>query len=80
MYSKWREKTYICLIILGQLKAFQNYKGFSIIFPKIFAPIQSFKKVRILLIPLSIAFSIQKILRCLYGNLITTNGTDLGEK
>ena len=26
---------YICSVILGQLEAFPNYQGFSIIFPKI---------------------------------------------
>ena len=26
---------FICSVILGELKSFRNYKGFSIIFPKI---------------------------------------------
>ena len=34
MHSKWRYKICICSVILGELKTFQTYKGFSIIFPK----------------------------------------------
>ena len=51
---------FICSVILGQLESFRNYKGFSIIFPKILAAISSFTKVRIFLIPVCIVFSIQK--------------------
>ena len=36
------------LVILGQLKSFRYYKGFSIIFPTILGAILSFTKVRIL--------------------------------
>ena len=35
MHSKRRYKICICLFILGQIEEFRNYKGFSIIFPKI---------------------------------------------
>ena len=35
MRSKRRYEIYICSVILGQLESFRNYKGFSIIFPKI---------------------------------------------
>ena len=32
-------KKICCSVILGQLESFRNYKGFSIIFPKILAAI-----------------------------------------
>ena len=32
MPSKRRYKTFICSVILGELRSFRNYKGFSIIF------------------------------------------------
>ena len=35
MHSKWCYKIFICLVILGELESFRNYKGFNIIFPKI---------------------------------------------
>ena len=35
MQSEGRYKTFICSVILGELESFRNYKGFSIIFPKI---------------------------------------------
>ena len=35
MHSKRRYKICICSVILGELEAFRNYKGFSDIFPKI---------------------------------------------
>ena len=35
MHSKRRYKICICSIVLGKLQSFRNYKGFSIIFPKI---------------------------------------------
>ena len=35
MYSKQHYKSCICSVILGKLKAFRNYKGFTVIFPKI---------------------------------------------
>ena len=35
MHSKRRYKICICSVILGELESFRNYKGFSIIFPKI---------------------------------------------
>ena len=35
MYSEGRYKKCTCSVILGELESFQNYKGFSIIFPKI---------------------------------------------
>ena len=35
MQSEGRYKICICSVILGELESFRNYKGFSIIFPKI---------------------------------------------
>ena len=35
MHSKKRYKICICSVIRGELEAFRNYKGFSVIFPKI---------------------------------------------
>ena len=35
MYSKRRYKICIRSVILGKLESFRNYKGLSIIFPKI---------------------------------------------
>ena len=35
MHSKGGYKISICLVILGELEAFQNYKDFSFIFPNI---------------------------------------------
>ena len=43
MHSKRRYKIFICSVILGELEAFQNYKGFSAIFPKILDAIERFK-------------------------------------
>ena len=43
MHSKGRYKICICSVILGKLEAFQNYKGFSVIFPKILDAIERFK-------------------------------------
>ena len=47
---------FICSVILGELESFRNYKGLSMIFPKILGAIFRFTKVRIFLIPLSITF------------------------
>ena len=58
MYFKWRKKIDICSVTLGQLESFRNYKGFSIIFPKILVV----TKVIVFLIPLCSAFSSPKIL------------------
>ena len=43
MHSKRRYKICICSVILGELEAFQNFKGFSVIFPKILDAIERFK-------------------------------------
>ena len=57
MHSKRRYKICIWPVILGELEAFRNYKGFSDIFPKIVDAVeQLFTKVMIFLIPLSITF------------------------
>ena len=56
MHSKRRYNIWICSVILRELKAFRNFKGFRVIFPKIFT------KVKIFLIPLSITFLNPKIL------------------
>ena len=50
MHSTRRYKIYICSVILGELESFRNYKGFSLIFPKILDAIERFTKVRIVLI------------------------------
>ena len=62
MFSKWRYKICICSVILWELESFRNYKGFSIIFPKIFDAIWRLTKVRRNLISLSIVFLSPKIL------------------
>ena len=54
MHSKWRYKICICSVIIGNLEAFRNYKGFSVIFPKSLDTIERFTKMRIFLIPHSI--------------------------
>ena len=59
-------KIHIRSVILGQLHSFRNYQGFSVIFPKILDAILNFTKVRILFIPLSIAFLNPKILGFLF--------------
>ena len=50
MHSNRRYKICICSVILGALEYFRNYKGFSIIFPKILDALNVFKKVIIFLI------------------------------
>ena len=62
MHSKQRYKIRICSVILRELESFGNYKGFGIIFPKIFDAIWSITKVRHFVISLSIAFLSPKIL------------------
>ena len=53
MHSKRRYKICICSVILGQLESVRNYKGFSIIFPKILDAIKRITKKKFFLIPLS---------------------------
>ena len=43
MHSKQRYKICIYSVILGELEASQNYKGFSVIFPKTLDAIERFK-------------------------------------
>ena len=62
MHSKRRYKVCICLVILGEIGSFRNYKGFRIILPKILDAIQRITKVRIFLTPLSSIFLDPKIL------------------
>ena len=57
IHSNRRFKIYICSVIPGQLESFRNYKGFSIIFPKIW------DERRREPISLSIAFSNPKFFR-----------------
>ena len=66
MYSKWRYKVCTCSVILAEVESFRNYKGFSIICPKILDAIQRVTKVRIFLIPLSIILLNPKILGFLF--------------
>ena len=70
MHSKRRYKICICSVILGELESFRNYKGFSIIFPKILDAIKRITKKKFFLIPLSITFLNPKIEAFLYP---TTN-------
>ena len=39
MHSKQCCKSFICSVILGELKSFRNYKGFRVIFPKVLGAI-----------------------------------------
>ena len=39
MHAKQHYEKFNCLVILGELKSFQNYKGLSIIFPKMLGAI-----------------------------------------
>ena len=41
MLSKRRYKFFISSVILKELEAFRNYKGFSVIFPKILDAIEN---------------------------------------
>ena len=50
-------------VILGELEAFRNYKGFNVIFPK---PLDTISKARIFLIPLFITFLKPKSLGLLF--------------
>ena len=54
MHSKWRYKICICSVILGELEAFRNYKGFNVqdFSEKNLDAVDRFAKVRIFLIPL----------------------------
>ena len=42
MHSKRRYKICICSVILAELEALRNYKGLSVIFPKILDAIERF--------------------------------------
>ena len=66
IHFKRRYKICICSVVLGQLESFRNYEGLRIIFPKILDAILSFTKVRIFLIPPSIACLNPKILGFLF--------------
>ena len=66
MHFKRCYKICICSVVLGQLESFRNYKGLRIIFPKILDAILSFTKVRVFLIPPSIACLDPKILGFLF--------------
>ena len=61
MHSKAPYNICICSVILGQLEPFRNYKGFSMIFPKILDASYRSTKMKIFLIPLSMTFSSSKI-------------------
>ena len=67
MHSKRRYKICICSVILGKLVTFRNYKGLSIILPKILDEIWRITKVvRHFLIPNTITFLNPKILGSLF--------------
>ena len=66
MHSKRRYKISIFSVILGELEAFRNYKGFSVVFPKILEATERLTKVRIFLIPLFITVFNSKILGFLF--------------
>ena len=74
IHSKRRYKLCIRSIILGHFESFRNFKGFSIIFPKVLDAVYRFTKVGIFLIPTSITFLSPKILYFLFlrKNSITT--------
>ena len=67
MHSKRRYKICICSVILGELESFRNYKGLSIIFPKILVEIWRITKVRHFLIPNAIIFLNTKVLGSLFS-------------
>ena len=67
MHSKCRYKISICSVALGELESFRNYKGLSIIFPKILVEIWRITKVRHFLIPNAIIFLNTKVLGSLYS-------------
>ena len=77
IHFKRRYKTCICSVVLGQLESFRNYKGLRIIFPKILDAILSFMKVRIFLIPLSIACLNPKILGSFFYEKKANLGTEI---
>ena len=78
IHYKRRYKICICSVVLGQLESFRNYKGLRTIFPKILDVILSFTKVRIFLIPPSIACLNPKILGFLFLPQKKANlGTDM---
>ena len=52
MHFERRYKICTCQVILRELESFRNYKGFSIIFPKILDAIELVTKVTSFLIPL----------------------------
>ena len=67
MHSKCRYKISICSVVLGELESVRNYKGLSIIFPKIFVEISRITKVRHFLIPNTIIFLNPKGLGSLFS-------------
>ena len=71
MHSKRRYKICICSVILGELEAFRNYKGVSVLFPKLLYAIERFTKVRIFLISLSITLWNSKSLGFLFSTKIS---------
>ena len=77
MHPKQPYKICICSVILGQLDSLRNYKGLSIIFPKILEAICRITNVRHILIPLSIIFLNPKILGFLF---FTKNSLTWGVK
>ena len=77
MHSKRRSSV---IHVLETLETFRNYKGFSVIFPKTLAAIESFMKVKIFLIPLCIVFSIPSILGFLFLRKKKLNlGSEMGK-
>ena len=66
MHSKCRYKISICSVVLGELESFRNYKGLSIIFPKILVEIWRPSKVKHFLIPNAIIFLNPKVLGFLF--------------
>ena len=71
MHSKRRYKICICSVILGELEAFRNYKGVSVLFPNLLYAIERFTKVRIFLISLSITLLNSKSLGFLFSTKIS---------
>ena len=61
MHSKQRYKICICSVILGEVKSFRDYKGFSINFPKVLDAIWPITRVTHFPIPLAIIFLNPKV-------------------
>ena len=78
MHSKVRYKICTCSVKVGELQSFGNYKGSSIIFPKILDAIWPITKVRHFFISLSIESSSSRVIENSRKYLLL--GTDILRK